>query len=406
MAKIYAEDNALYKSNVEALTQVQPEHIPAEDIDVRLGTTWIEPEDYEQFIYELLEVPERLRRKKDWNINSRYAPSWITIKYSQATKEYFIENKFLNWSSVKATSVYGTPRMDAFCLIEASLNLRSATVRDRVDNMDGTYKYVVNKEATMAARDKQEQIKEAFRNWIFEDIDRREKYVKYYNDTFNNIRLREYDGSKRQFPGMNPAIVLKQHQRNAIERILMGKNTLLAHCVGAGKTFEMVAACMEQKRLGLANKTIIAVPKSLVRQWASEFLRLYPSANILVSSERDFEKKRRRILISKIATGDYDAIIMSHSQFEKIQISPERQEFMLNKQINTLSNAISEIKAERNEQWTIKQMESQKKKLQEQLKKLTDASNKDDVLSFEELGVDSIMVDEAHNYKNRAKRCA
>ena len=400
MAKMYAEDNALYKSNVEALAQVQPEDIPAEDIDVRLGTTWIEPEDYEQFIYELLEVPERLRRKKDWNINSRYAPSWITIKYSQATKEYFIENKFLNWSSVKATSVYGTPRMDAFCLIEASLNLRSATVRDRVDNMDGTYKYVVNKEATMAARDKQEQIKEAFRNWIFEDIERREKYVKYYNDTFNNIRLREYDGSKRQFPGMNPAIVLKQHQRNAIERILMGKNTLLAHCVGAGKTFEMVAACMEQKRLGLANKTIIAVPKSLVRQWASEFLRLYPSANILVSSERDFEKKRRRIFISKIATGDYDAIIMSHSQFEKIQISPERQEFMLNKQINTLSNAISEIKVERNEQWTIKQMESQKKKLQEQLKKLTDASNKDDVLSFEELGVDSIMVDEAHNYKN------
>lgn len=221
------------------------------------------------------------------------------IKYSQATKEYFIENKALNWSSVKAASVYGTPRMDAFCLIEASLNLRSATVRDRVDNMDGTYKYVVNKEATMAARDKQEQIKEAFRNWIFEDIDRREKYVKYYNDTFNNIRLREYDGSKRQFPGMNPAIVLKQHQRNAIERILMGKNTLLAHCVGAGKTFEMVAACMEQKRLGLANKTIIAVPKSLVRQWASEFLRLYPSANILVSSERDFEKKRRRIFISE-----------------------------------------------------------------------------------------------------------
>lgn len=398
IAEMYAEENNLYKSNVEALKKVLPEDIPAEDIEVRLGTTWIDLEDYEKFIYELLEVPERFRHKKNWS--AVYRPEWIELKYSEASKEYFIVNKSLNKYSVKATSVYGTSSMDAFSIIESTLNLRSVTVKDRVDNLDGTYKYVTNKDETMAARDKQEQIKEAFRNWIFEDLNRREKYVAYYNETFNNIRLREYDGSRRDFPGMNPSIVLKPHQRNAIERILMGKNTLLAHCVGAGKTFEMVAACMEQKRLGLANKTIIAVPKSLVRQWASEFLRLYPSANILVSSERDFEKKRRRIFISKIATGDYDAIIMSHSQFEKIQISPERQEYMLNQQIDELSASISEVKAMKSEQWTIKQMEGQRKRLEEQLKKLTDTSKKDDMLSFEELGVDSIMVDEAHNYKN------
>lgn len=262
--------------------------------------------------------------------------------------------------------------------------------------------YEVNKNETMLAREKQNMIKEKFKEWLFAEPERRQKYVEYYNETFNNIRLREYDGSHLQFPGMNPEIELKPHQKNAVARILMGGNTLLAHCVGAGKSFEMMAACMEQKRLGLANKTIMVVPKPLIGQTASEFLRLYPSANILVATERDFEKSRRKQFVSRIATGDYDCIIMSHSQFEKIPISPERKERMLNEQIEEITYAIDEMKEKNGERWTVKQMESQKKKLEEQLKSLTDESRKDDLITFEELGVDSIMVDEAHNFKNLA----
>ena len=254
----------------------------------------------------------------------------------------------------------------------------------------------------MLAREKQNMIKEKFKEWLFSEPERRQKYVEYYNETFNNIRLREYDGSHLQFPGMNPAIELKPHQKNAVARILLGGNTLLAHCVGAGKSFEMMAACMEQKRLGLANKTIMVVPKPLIGQTASEFLRLYPSANILVATERDFEKSRRKQFVSRIATGDYDCIIMSHSQFEKIPISAERKERMLNEQIDEISYAIDEMKERNGERWTVKQMESQKKKLEEQLKSLSDESRKDDLITFEELGVDSIMVDEAHNFKNLA----
>lgn len=254
----------------------------------------------------------------------------------------------------------------------------------------------------MLAREKQNMIKEKFKEWLFAEPERRQKYVEYYNETFNNIRLREYDGSHLQFPGMNPAIELKPHQKNAVARILLGGNTLLAHCVGAGKSFEMMAACMEQKRLGLANKTIMVVPKPLIGQTASEFLRLYPSANILVATERDFEKSRRKQFVSRIATGDYDCIIMSHSQFEKIPISAVRKERMLNEQIDEISYAIDEMKERNGERWTVKQMESQKKKLEEQLKSLSDESRKDDLITFEELGVDSIMVDEAHNFKNLA----
>ena len=236
--------------------------------------------------------------------------------------------------------------------------------------------------------------KEAFKEWIFKDPERRAKYVEYYNETFNNSRLREYDGSHLLFPGMNPEIKLKDHQRNAVARILMGGNTLLAHCVGAGKSFEMMAACMEQKRLGLANKTVMVVPKALIGQTAGEFLRLYPSANILVATERDFEKNRRRQFISRIATGDYDCIIMSHSQFEKIPISSERRERMINEQIEEINYAIDEAKRQNGERWTVKQMESQKKKLEEQLRSLADESRKDDLITFEELGIDSLMVDE------------
>jgi len=314
---------------------------------------------------------------------------------------WFIENKALDRRSIAATETYGTQRMDAYSILEETLNLRTVTIRDRVEEGDKV-RYVVNKTATMLAREKQDQMKEAFKSWIFDDVERRQKYVQYYNETFNNIRLRTYDGSHLSFPGMNPEIQLREHQKNAVARILFGGNTLLAHCVGAGKTFTMMAACMEQKRLGLANKNVMVVPKPLIGQTAGEFIRLYPSANILVATERDFEKSRRRQFISRIATGDYDCIIMSHSQFEKIPISTERKERMLNGQIEELALAIEEMKEQNGEKWTVKQMESQKKKLEEQLKSLSDGSRKDDLITFEELGIDSIMVDEAHNFKNLA----
>ena len=386
-----------FAGNVAALEKVQPEWIEASDIDVKIGTTWIESLDYEQFIYELLNTPRRARA-----VRSQFYNTGIQVHLNKMSMEWFIENKSMDKHSVAATKTYGTSRMDAYSIFEDTLNLKIVTVRDRIDDGDGKYHYEVNKNETMLAREKQNMIKEKFKEWLFAEPERRQKYVEYYNETFNNIRLREYDGSHLQFPGMNPAIELKPHQKNAVARILLGGNTLLAHCVGAGKSFEMMAACMEQKRLGLANKTIMVVPKPLIGQTASEFLRLYPSANILVATERDFEKSRRKQFVSRIATGDYDCIIMSHSQFEKIPISAERKERMLNEQIDEISYAIDEMKERNGERWTVKQMESQKKKLEEQLKSLSDESRKDDLITFEELGVDSIMVDEAHNFKNLA----
>ena len=386
-----------FAGNVAALEKVQPEWIEASDIDVKIGTTWIESLDYEQFIYELLNTPRRARE-----VRSQFYNTGIQVHLNKMSMEWFIENKSMDKHSVAATKTYGTSRMDAYSIFEDTLNLKTVTVRDRIDDGDGKYHYEVNKNETMLAREKQNMIKEKFKEWLFAEPERRQKYVEYYNETFNNIRLREYDGSHLQFPGMNPAIELKPHQKNAVARILLGGNTLLAHCVGAGKSFEMMAACMEQKRLGLANKTIMVVPKPLIGQTASEFLRLYPSANILVATERDFEKSRRKQFVSRIATGDYDCIIMSHSQFEKIPISAERKERMLNEQIDEISYAIDEMKERNGERWTVKQMESQKKKLEEQLKSLSDESRKDDLITFEELGVDSIMVDEAHNFKNLA----
>lgn len=397
VAKAAAMENPAYGINVEALEKVQPERIEASDIDVRIGTTWIDPKDYEQFIYELLNTPRRARA-----VRSEWYNSGIQVHLNKITMEWFIESKSMDKRSVAATKTYGTSRMDAYSIFEETLNLKTVTVRDRVDDGDGKYHYVVNKNETMLAREKQNQMKEKFKEWLFADPERRAKYVDYYNETFNNIRLREYDGSHLQFPGMNPEIELKPHQKNAIARILLGGNTLLAHCVGAGKSFEMMAACMEQKRLGLANKTVMVVPKPLIGQTASEFLRLYPSANILVAMERDFEKSRRKQFISRIATGDYDCIIMSHSQFEKIPISAERKERMLQAQIDEIAYAIDDMKSQNGEQWTVKQMESQKKKLQEQISALADESRKDDLITFEELGIDSIMVDEAHAFKNLA----
>ena len=386
-----------FAGNVAALEEVQPEWIEASDIDVKIGTTWIEPTDYEAFIYELLNTPRRARA-----VRTEYYNSGIQIHLNKMSMEWFIENKSMDKHSVAATKTYGTSRMDAYSILEDTLNLKTVTVRDRIDDGEGKYHYEVNKNETMLAREKQNLMKEKFKEWLFAEPERRQKYVEYYNETFNNIRLREYDGSHLQFPGMNPEIELKPHQKNAVARILLGGNTLLAHCVGAGKSFEMMAACMEQKRLGLANKTIMVVPKPLIGQTASEFLRLYPSANILVATERDFEKSRRKQFVSRIATGDYDCIIMSHSQFEKIPISAERKERMLNEQIEEISFAIDDMKSQNGERWTVKQMESQKKKLEEQLKSLSDESRKDDLITFEELGVDSIMVDEAHNFKNLA----
>ena len=397
VAKAASAENPDFGINVEALEKVQPEWIEASDIDVRIGTTWIDPQDYEQFIYDLLNTPRRARA-----VRSQWYNSGIQVHLNKISMEWFIENKSLDKRSVAATKTYGTSRMDAYSIFEETLNLKTVTVRDRIDDGDGKYHYVVNKNETMLAREKQNQMKEKFKEWLFADPERRAKYVEYYNETFNNIRLREYDGSHLQFPGMNPEIELKPHQKNAIARILLGGNTLLAHCVGAGKSFEMMAACMEQKRLGLANKTVMVVPKPLIGQTASEFLRLYPSANILVATERDFEKSRRKQFISRIATGDYDCIIMSHSQFEKIPISAERKERMLQAQVDEIAYAIDDMKSQNGEQWTIKQMESQRKKLQEQIASLADESRKDDLITFEELGIDSIMVDEAHAFKNLA----
>ncbi|MDE6433058.1 MAG: helicase [Lachnospiraceae bacterium] len=391
------EHPELFGDNVAALEQVQPQDLDAGEIDVRIGTTWIEPEDYERFLYETLHTPERAQA---WRY--AYGTSGIQVQLNKFQMEWFVENKSLDKTSVAATKTYGTSRMDAYTIFENTLNLRTVTVKDRIEEGGGRYHYETNQKETMLAREKQNQLKEAFREWIFAEPERRNKYVRYYNETFNNVRLREYDGSHLQFPGMNPDIQLKQHQKNAIARVLMGGNTLLAHCVGAGKSFEMMAACMEQKRLGLANKTAMVVPKPLIGQTASEFLRLYPSANILVATERDFEKKRRKQFISRIATGDYDCIIMSHSQFEKIPVSKERREMLLNRQIDDISFAIAEMKERNQERWTIKQMEAQKKRMEEQLQEMADEIRKDDLITFEELGIDSVMVDEAQAFKNLA----
>ncbi len=391
------EHPELFGDNVAALEQVQPRDLDAGEIDVRIGTTWIEPEDYEKFLYETLHTPKRAQARRH-----DYGSSGIQVQLNKFRMEWFVENKPLDNTSVAATKTYGTSRMDAYTIFESTLNLRTVTVRNRIEDGGGKHHYETNQKETMLAREKQNQLKEAFRDWIFAEPKRRNKYVGYYNETFNNVRLREYDGSHLQFPGMNPDIRLKPHQRNAIARILMGGNTLLAHCVGAGKSFEMMAACMEQKRLGLSNKTVMVVPKPLIGQTASEFLRLYPSANILVAAERDFEKHRRKQFISRIATGDYDCIIMSHSQFEKIPVSKERREMLLNRQIDDISFAIAEMKERNRERWTVKQMEAQRTRMEEQLREMADEERKDDLITFEELGIDSIMVDEAHAFKNLA----
>lgn len=387
---------ALFGLNVEALKRVQPQDLDASEISVRIGATWIDFQDYEQFIYELLGTPKRyqamegLRSKTD-----------IQVKFNKFNSSWFIENKSLDNRSVAATKTYGTERMDAYAIFEDTLNLRTVTVRDRIEE-SGSVRYVVNTKETMLAREKQDLMKAEFEGWLFRNPDRRAKYVTLYNETFNSIRLREFDGSYMTFPGMNPDITLQPYQKNAIARGVLGGNTLLAHCVGAGKSFEMSAIVMELRRLGLANKPAMIVPKSVVTQAANEFLKLYPSANILLTQERDFEKSRRKQFIARIATGDYDCIIMSHTQFEKIPISQERRERLLHEQINTIMEVIEAMKRENGERWTIKQMESQIKRLEVQIDYLADEARKDDLICFEDLGIDCLLVDEAHNYKNLA----
>ena len=383
-AKLYPED---YNINVEMLEKVQPQDLSASEISVRLGATWLPPDDVQNFIFELLQTP----RYAQWNIK---------VHYSEYTAEWNIENKNYDKSNVMANSTYGTERVNAYKIIEETLNLKDVRIFDYVEDVNGNKKPVLNKKETAIAQGKQEMIKQAFQDWIWKDPERRERLVRKYNDLFNSMRAREYDGSHITFSGMNPEISLRPHQINAVARIMYGGNSLLAHVVGAGKTFEIVAAAQESKRLGLCNKSLIVVPNHLTEQWASEYLQLYPSANILVATKKDFETKNRKKFCARIATGDYDAVIIGHSQFEKIPVSIERQQYMLQKQIDEITDGITQVKANRGERFTIKQLEKTKKSLQVKLDKLNDQSRKDDVVTFEELGVDRLFVDEAHNFKN------
>ena len=383
-AKLYPDD---YNINVEALERVQPKDLTASEISVRLGATWIPPEIVQQFIYEFLDTP-------------RYAQWKIRLHYSPYTSEWSIENKSYDTSNLKVYRTYGTDRINAYKIIEETLNLKDVRIFDYVEDEEGRKKPVLNKKETTIALQKQELIKEGFKEWIWKDPQRREKLCKLYNEKFNSTRPREYDGSHITFSGMNPEIELREHQKNAVAHILYGGNTLLAHAVGAGKTYEMTAAAMESKRLGLCSKSLFVVPNHLTEQWAAEFLQLYPAANILVATKKDFETKNRKRFCGRIATGDYDAIIIGHSQFEKIPMSVERQRIILEQQIDEITDGIRELKENRGENFSIKQLEKSRKFLKVKLQKLNDQSRKDDVVTFEELGVDRLFIDESHYYKN------
>ena len=374
--------------NIEALEAAQPKDLDASEIEVRLGATWIDKEYIQQFIEELLNPPSGVR-------------DGIRVNYSTFTAEWAISNKnSVGYNNVATYVTYGTDRANAYRILEDTLNLRDTRIYDTVTDPDGKERRVLNSKETTLAQQKQQAIKDAFRDWIWKDPERRQTLTKKYNELFNSSRPREYDGRHLVFPGMNPEIKLREHQLNAVAHQLYGGNTLLAHVVGAGKTYEMIAAAMEGKRLGLCQKSLFAVPNHLTEQWASEFLRLYPSANILVTTKKDFEKRNRKKFCARIATGDYDAIIMGHSQFEKIPVSLERQKRLIQEQIWEIENGLEELKDSGAEQFTIKQLERTKKGLEARLKRLNDNSRKDDVVTFEQLGVDRLFVDEAHNYKN------
>ena len=357
-------------------------------IDVRLGATWVDKEYVQEFMYELLDTPYNLK-------------GIIEVNYSSFTAEWNITGKnAVSYNNIAAYTTYGTERANAYRILEDSLNLRDVRIYDTEHDLDGKERRVLNQKETTLAQQKQQAIKEAFRDWIWRDPYRRQTLVQKYNELFNANRLREYDGSHITFGGINPEISLRPHQLNAIAHVLYGGNTLLAHEVGAGKTFEMVAAAMESKRLGLCQKSLFVVPNHLTEQWASEFLRLYPSANILVATKKDFETRNRKKFCSRISTGDYDAVIIGHSQFERIPVSAERQERLLQEQIWEIEDGLTELKNSRAENFTIKQLEKTKKSLEARLDKLHKNERKDDVVTFEQLGVDRLFVDEAHGYKN------
>mgnify|MGYP000824809045 FL=1 len=383
-AELYPED---YKVNVEALQKVQPKDLTASEISVRLGATWLPPDDVQDFIFHLLETP----RYAQWNIKVHFSPF---------TSEWNIEGKSYDKGNVRAYNTYGTSRINAYKIIEETLNLKDVRIFDYTEDDEGRKKAVLNKKETAIAQSKQEMIKQEFQDWIWSDPERRERLCKFYNEKFNSVRPREYDGSHIIFNGMNPEIELREHQKNAVAHILYGGNTLLAHAVGAGKTFEMVAAAQESKRLGLCNKSLFVVPNHLTEQWAAEYLQLYPAANILVATKKDFETKNRKKFCGRIATGDYDAVIIGHSQFEKIPMSIERQRVILEQQLEEITEGIAELKRNRGENFSVKQLEKSKKSIKQKLDKLNDQTKKDDVVTFEELGVDRLFVDESHYYKN------
>lgn len=383
-AELYPED---YKVNVEALQKVQPKDLTASEISVRLGATWLPPDDVQEFIFHLLETP----RYAQWNIKVHFSPF---------TSEWNIEGKSYDKGNVRAYNTYGTSRINAYKIIEETLNLKDVRIFDYIEDDEGKKKAVLNKKETAIAQSKQEMIKQEFQDWIWSDPERRERLCKSYNEKFNSVRPREYDGSHIIFNGMNPEIELREHQKNAVAHILYGGNTLLAHAVGAGKTFEMVAAAQESKRLGLCNKSLFVVPNHLTEQWAAEYLQLYPAANILVATKKDFETKNRKKFCGRIATGDYDAVIIGHSQFEKIPMSIERQRAILEQQLEEITEGIAELKRNRGENFSVKQLEKSKKSIKQKLDKLNDQTKKDDVVTFEELGVDRLFVDESHYYKN------
>ena len=395
MAQLAAESHPEFKVNVDALTKAQPKDLEASEIDVRLGATWLDPSIVQQFMMETFQPPYRIRYNNA-----------ITVRYSPYTSEWRISNKSATgFGDIMATETYGTRRANAYKILEDTLNLRDSRVYDTIEE-DGKEKRVLNQNETTLAQQKQQAIKDAFAGWVWKDPQRRALLVKKYNELFNSTRPREYDGSHIHFVGMNPEINLREHQRNAVAHVLYGYNTLLAHEVGAGKSFEMAASAMELKRLGLCQKSLFVVPNHLTEQWASEFLRLYPHAKLLVTSKKDFEPGNRKKFCARIATGDYDAVIIGHSQFEKIPLSAERQERLIQEQMDEIEEAIEEAKAQVGEHFTVKQLEKLRKSLKQKLEKLQGADRKDDVVTFEQLGVDRLFVDESQAFKNRAKRCA
>ena len=388
IAERFAENHPEYEGNVQYLKKVQPKDLDASEIEVRLGATWVDTEYITQFMGETFHTP------------GYYLGSKIDVRYAAVNGQWNITGKNMdNRGNALVQSTYGTQRANAYRLLEDALNLRDTKIYDIIEDADGEHR-VLNKKETMLAQQKQEMIKEAFKEWIFRDIDRREALCKKYNELFNSSRPREYDGSHIQFTGMTPEITLMPHQKNAVAHILYGNNTLLAHCVGAGKTFQMIAAGMESRRLGLSQKNLYVVPNHLTEQWGSDFLRLYPGANVLVATKKDFEPANRKKFCSRIATGDYDAIIIGHSQFERIPLSVERQAAAIEKQIRDITMAIEDAEGQEGTRYTVKQMEKTRKSLQTRLDKLNDQTRKDDVVTFEQLGVDRLFVDESHNYKN------